>query len=90
MLELRLRSGAVVAFDGRVLEVFDTDGGSRRFHVARLSTPKLVEESDGQGRIVLDDPSLALDVSHSEAPACKRLIAAVEQARAADGELDAV
>jgi hypothetical protein len=84
MLELRLRSGAVVAFDGRVLEIFGALGGSRRYHVARMSTPRLVEEPDGQGQIMLDDLNLALDIARSETPACKRLIAAVEQARAAD------
>ena len=31
MLELRLRSGMVVAFDGRVVEVFADGGPSRRF-----------------------------------------------------------
>ena len=84
MLELRLRSGAVVAFDGRVLEVFDTVGEGRRYHIARLSTPRLVEDPDGQGQFMLDDLNLALDIARSETPACRRLIAAVERAHAAD------
>ena len=86
MLEVRLRSGAVVSFDGRVLEVFDSGGEGRRFHVSRLPVPQL-ENSDGQHRIVLGTNGLALPVERGEAPACRRLIAAVERARDADQQL---
>ena len=85
MLELRLQSGTVVAFDGRVLEVFDGDGGSRRFHVSGLSGPRLAERPDGAS-IVLDEPPLQLPVTAAETPASARLVAAIERARAADGD----
>jgi len=88
MLEVRLRSGTVVAFDGRVLEIFDAVGGSQRFHVTGLSTPRLLEDPDGSGRIVLDEPRVKLRLARGETPACARLIAAIEHARAADGAVD--
>jgi len=86
MLELRLRSGMVVSFDGRVLEVFD-GGGSRRYHVTGLSAPLLLDGPDGTARIELDEPPLQLPVAPSERPACARLVAAIDQARAADDAL---
>lgn len=67
MLELRLHSGQVIAFDGRVLEVFADGETSRRFHVAQL--PPLEE--------------LALEFAPEEAPARNRLLAALADARAA-------
>jgi hypothetical protein len=87
MLELRLRSGTVVSFDGRVLEVFDRAGGSRRYHVTGLSAPRLVEGPDGSPQIELEEPPLRLALASCESPACARLIAAIEQARAADDAL---
>jgi hypothetical protein len=84
MLEVRLDSGAVVAFDGRVLEVFDAGGESHRFHIARLPIPRLVEGPDGSSKIELGTRDLMLDLVGSETSACRRLIAAIEQARAAD------
>jgi hypothetical protein len=87
MLELRLRSGTIVSFDGRVLEVFDGAGGSRRYHVTGLSAPRLVEAADGTTHIELEEPPLCLPLARSENPACARLIAAIEQARAADDPL---
>jgi hypothetical protein len=83
MLELRLRCGKVVSFDGRVLEVFDGEDGSRRFHVTGLSAPRLLERPEG-ATIVLDDPPLELPVTRAETPASARLVAAIEQARAVD------
>jgi hypothetical protein len=87
MLELRLRSGTVVSFDGRVLEVFDGAGGSRRYHVTGLSAPLLLDGPDGTAHIELEEPPLELPVARSERPACARLVAAIEQARADDDAL---
>ena len=84
---MRLGSGAVVSFDGRVLEIFDSVGEGRRFHVSRLPVPRL-ENADGQSRIVFGTNGLLLPVEGCEAPACRRLIAAVERARDADQQLD--
>jgi hypothetical protein len=87
MLELRLRSGTVVSFDGRVLEVFYGAGDSRRYHVTGLSAPSLLDGPDGTARIELEDPPLQLPVARGERPAGARLVAAIEQARAADDAL---
>jgi hypothetical protein len=87
MLEVRLRSGTVVAFDGRVLEIFEGTGGSRRLHVTSLPTPRLLEDPDGAMSIVLGESSLQLQLTACEKPACTRLIAAIEQALAAETEL---
>ena len=73
MLELCLRSGTIVSFDGRVLEVFDGADGSRRYHVSDLSTPRLLEGPDGTGWIELEEPPLRLTVAREESPACARL-----------------
>ena len=87
MLELRLQSGTVVAFDGRVLEVFNGDGGSRRFHVAGVRGARLVEGPNGAGRIIFAEPALHLAVAREERPASARLVGAIEQARADDDAL---
>jgi hypothetical protein len=55
MLELRLRSGTMVAFDGRVLEIFDTADASRRFHIAQLHAPEPVETADGGRTLALGE-----------------------------------
>jgi len=69
----------VVAFDGRVLEVFEAAGSSRRFHVDQLRAPELVD--DGAGRaLVFGAPELRLGVAREELPAAKRLLAALEDA----------
>ena len=59
MLELCLRSGTVVSFDGRVLEVFDGADGSRRYHVSDLSTPRLLEGSFASAALDMSQNSLA-------------------------------
>ena len=77
MLELRLSPDQVVAFDGRVLEIFDVDGASRRFHVDQLEAPELVD--DGRA-LVFPAPGIRLDVEREELPAARRLLAALEDA----------
>ena len=84
MLELRLRSGDVLAFDGRVLELFG-DGASFRFHVARVTIPRLVADS-GEPHLVFDDPPFAVELAREDLPGCRRLVAAIEQAKARDAE----
>ena len=47
MLEVRLRSGTVVAFDGRVIEVFAEHEPSRRFHIGQTGAPEYLHTADG-------------------------------------------
>jgi len=82
MIELRLRSGPVIAFDGRVLEIFDAATGSRRFHIRQLETPEPVEDADGVRTLSLAQGSLTLSFAPDEAPGCERLVAAIADARA--------
>jgi len=71
MLELRLRSGEIVNFDGRILEVFASSGGVERLHIAHGEAMRA---------------ALArLQFARHEAPARARLLAAIEQAQRADG-----
>jgi hypothetical protein len=76
MLELRLRSGQVVAFDGRVLEVFSGDEPSARFHVEQLGAVEA-----GAGEVVLGPGAEPLVFAPGEEPACARLLAAIADAR---------
>lgn len=80
MLEVRLRCGQVVSFDGRVLEIFRGDTPSARFHVAQLGAPEPVEVADGSHRLALDGGSVTLEFAREEAPACARLTAALAEA----------
>ena len=82
MLELRLTSGAVVAFDGRILEVLDR-GPGRRFHVAQLGDPLVTEHADGSRTVVLDDPTVSVHFKRAEVPALNRLLVALASARGA-------
>ena len=88
MLELNLRSGAVVAFDGRVVEVFADGGSSRRFHIAHLDAPETLDAPDGVRTLALDNGAVTLTFACEEAPACARLLAAMAEARAALAERD--
>jgi hypothetical protein len=88
MLELRLRSGQVVAFDGRVLEVFAEPAPSRRFHIGQLRAPEPVETAGGGRILALENGSVTLSFAREEAPTCARLLAAIAEARAALERLD--
>jgi hypothetical protein len=81
MLELRLRCGQVVAFDGRVLEVFAEGGPSSRFHLAQLNAIEAVEAAHGGSTVELQDGAVTLAFAREEAPACTRLLAAIAEAR---------
>jgi hypothetical protein len=83
MLELRLRSGTVVAFDGRVLEIFGEREPSRRFHVAKLSAPEAAESADSASTLAFEHESVTLSFAGEEAPARARLLAAITEARSA-------
>jgi hypothetical protein len=83
MLEVRLHSGPVVAFDGRVVEVFAEGGVGRRFHISQLRAIEVVEGADGVRTLVLDDGAVKLAFAREQAPACARLLAAIAQARGA-------
>lgn len=76
MLELRLRSGQVVAFDGRVLEVFADDEPSARFHVEQLGAVE-----PGAGEVLLHPAAEPLLFAPGEEPARARLLAAIADAR---------
>jgi hypothetical protein len=82
MLELRLHSGQVVSFDGRIVEVFAEGGPSRRFHLAQLGPIEAIE-SDGVNTVELQDGAVRLAFAREEAPACARLLAAIAQAKSA-------
>jgi hypothetical protein len=83
MLEVSLRSGQVVAFDGRVVEVFAEGEPSRRFHLAQLGTIEAVEAADGVNTVKLEDGAVTLAFARGEAPTCARLLAAIAEARGA-------
>jgi hypothetical protein len=83
VIELRLRSGAVVAFDGRILEVFDPAPG-RRFHISLLDDPLVNEHADGSRTVTLDGGSVRLHFARAEAPASNRLLVALASARSTD------
>ena len=83
MLELRLRSGTRVAFDGRIVEVFDGLGPSMRFHVAQLRVSSPEDTGDGGRAVSLGEPGVTLAFDGDEAPACARLLAAIGDAQAA-------
>jgi hypothetical protein len=83
MLEVRLRSGTVVAFDGRVVEIFAEREPSRRFHIAQLEAPEAVESADGARTLTFENESVTLSFAREEAPACARLLGAIADARTA-------
>jgi hypothetical protein len=86
MLELRLRTGAVVAFDGRILEVFD-GGSGRRFHLTQLGTPEVVRHAEGSQTLTVPGTDLSIRFARAEEPACTRLLIALADAQAADERL---
>ena len=83
MLEVHLRSGQVVAFDGRVVEVFAHGRASRRFHLAQLSALEAVETASGAHEVALEEGAVTLAFAREETPACARLLVAIAEARAA-------
>ncbi len=88
MLEVHLRAGPVVAFDGRVVEVFADGEPSRRFHIAQLDPPEAAETADGGRTLTLLGGAATLWFAREEAPACARLLAAIgqEQSNLARGD----
>ena len=81
MLELRLRSGQVVAFDGRVVELFAEGGPSARFHLAQLDTIEAIGAADGATTVALDGGTVTLAFAREEAPGCSRLLAAIAESQ---------
>ena len=82
MLEVHLRAGPVVAFDGRVVEVFVDGEPSRRFHITQLGPPKAAETADGGRTLTLQGGAATLWFAREEVPACARLLAAIGDAQA--------
>ncbi len=85
----------VVAFDGRVLEVFNDADGSIRMHVARM---KVKLKPGFKNRLYVElraerrgSPRAVFEVQPDDRPAFEELMAEVEEARAtamaARGEL---
>jgi hypothetical protein len=83
VIELRLRNGPVVAFDGRVLEVFD-GGTSRRAHVSLLGEAELSSAPGGGLVLALPELELELAFDRAEARSGERLATALADAQAAD------
>ena len=81
MLEVHLCAGPVVAFDGRVVEVFAHGEPSRRFHIAQLDPPEAADTADGGRTLTLQGGAATLWFAREEAPACARLVAAIGQAQ---------
>jgi hypothetical protein len=86
MLELRLHSGQIVSFDGRVLEIFGPADGSKRLHIANIDADQTLEP-DGSSTVALT--ACQVRFTCGEAPARDRLLAAIAAARDADGRLAA-
>jgi len=86
MLELRLHSGQIVSFDGRVLEIFGPVGGSKRLHIANIDSDQTLEP-DGSSTVTL--AACQVGFTCGEAPARDRLLAAIAAARDADARLAA-
>ena len=85
MLELRLRSGEIATFDGRILEVFASSGTGERLHVAHIEATRAVFAT-GASAVSFGSSRVRLRFAREEAPACARLLAAIEQAQQADAE----
>jgi hypothetical protein len=81
MFELHLRSGQVVAFDGRILEVFNPGWPSQRLHIAHLGELDIAEAADGDHEVTLDDTDVTLAFAREEARARARLLAAIADAQ---------
>jgi hypothetical protein len=86
VLELRLRTGT---FDGRVVEVFAGESGSARLHVSQLTDPAVADGEHGEHVVTLRPSSVVLRFAASEGHARRRLLAALDEARAADARLPA-
>jgi len=87
MLELRLRSGQIVSFDGRIVEIFASNGGAgMRLHIAKLD-PTHAVEPDGSSTVALTGDGLRLHFRAEEAAARERLLNAIADARRADARI---
>jgi len=84
MLELRLHSGQIVTFDGRILEIFGPSGALERVHIAHLE-PLHVTDPDGESVLTIAD--CRVEFGADEAMARERLLAAIADARHADAQL---
>ena len=88
MLELRLRSGEIVTFDGRIVEVFASTGTGERLHVTRVDA-NCANGADGASTVTLLGAAGRLNFTREEAPARDRLLAAIADAQRAYAQLDA-
>jgi hypothetical protein len=80
VLEQQLRSGDIVTFDGRILEVFPASGRCERLHVAHVEPVRVVDD-DGASRVTFGGAQVGVRFAREEAPACARLLAAISEAR---------
>jgi len=79
----------LLAFDGRVLEIFDTlsAGKTRRYHAALLAGITLATDKKGQHSLVLMTSTNYKEivlVSADKLPVAQQLLAEVQQAMARD------
>ena len=81
MLELRLRSGEIVTFDGRVLEIFRPEGASARVHAAQIEAA-VADGPDGTSTVRFGD-GVGVRFAREETPACERLLAALAESHRA-------
>ena len=65
MLEVRRLSGAVISFDGRVVEVLGRDRASTRIHISALAEARISEDGDGRS-VVLDPLGIVMPLATTE------------------------
>ena len=82
-IKIAEQSGAVLKFDGEVLEVFPGQG--RRFHISLIKVMTLVPDRRGNHKLHIETIIDNLDIAVDEGcvSATNRLIAEVQQAMAA-------
>jgi len=87
VLELRLRSGEIVTFDGRILEVFGSTGRCERLHVVQIEAVR-VAEAAGHSSVTFGREGIGVNFAREETPARTRLLAAISEARRAYARLE--
>ena len=88
MLELRLRSGAIATFDGRIIEIFAPSGACERLHVVQVEAVVRVDAEGASAVAFVGGRVAQLRFAREEAPARARLLAAIAEAKKSYADLD--